>query len=58
MTVKELILQLLERPMSDHVVFHRDGENIRGHWSDLEEQHVRQGIGITIIDLEEKRQGP
>ena len=54
MTVKELILQLLERPMTDNVVFHDEDKKTSGHWSDLQESHIRPGNGITIIDLEDE----
>lgn len=54
MTVRELIQRLLERPMNDKVVFHQDGKSVPGFWTDLDEEHIAPGNGITIIDLDKK----
>jgi len=55
MKVKELIQLLLDRPMTDNVVFHSEKKPAPGYWSDLENHHMVSGHGIVILDLEEKR---
>jgi len=40
--------------MNDKVVFHQDGKSVPGFWTDLDEEHIAPGNGITIIDLDKK----